>query len=371
MKLSVFINNIDSTSEVFLKQLFNELGKDITVEIISFHYLKFKREKSNYKVRILPRRFSILFFYAVFKTFIKYQRFEIKELYLLSILEYAQFKKIYFPFLYMISPFEAVLPIFLAKNKSVKVYTSIRGTEVTLDPIVKGNKIVQSYRNVISYVYKIHFLSEKLLSQFNNLDLFHSDVEIIYQGVDRFKFYFEEVPKDSLKLISVGRLDYIKGFEFLLLTCKKIKNTGLNFSCTIVGYGGEIHKLKYLIHDLELHENVVILQNVTHHELPDLLRAHNHYVHTHLVTGISNTMLEAFSCGLKVASFSSDFESYDVDALTNFFKEVERYNVDALATLICENWDKNFPTLEESDFVLTKFSLNYQRGRFLNFFGAV
>ncbi len=368
LEISVFINDVDSPSEVFLRQLFETLGRENKINLISIHGTKNKWDRSNFNVIPVSKPYSIRFVIGFFYISFKYWRFNLREVYLLYILSFIKTNKVYFPFLYMLSPFEKVLPMFLSKNKGVSIYTSIRGTEVTIDPFIKGPEIIMSYQSVLLNVHKVHFLSEKLYSQFSELGLKHLEYGIIYQGVNRAKFKYKIVPKDKLRLISIGRLDYIKGFEFLLLTCYHLKLMNIDFECSIVGYGSEKKKLQFLINDLSLQGMVFLIENILHDQLPDIIVRHNTYVHTHLVTGISNTMLEAFSCGLNVFSFYSDFESYRIEKLSDFFKEVPRYDVQGLAAKIAGDWASRFPEIRDVDLVLEKFELDYQSSKFQDFF---
>jgi glycosyltransferase involved in cell wall biosynthesis len=372
-ELAVFVNDFNAASEVFLRQLFNEIGKSHKVHIFSIKGKKKSKLSFTFKVVFLSSYLSLPFVIKAFKTIFKYRLINKHKIFYLTVLEYSRANKIYFPFLYMLSPFGNVLNEFCAKNKDVKIFTSVRGTEVTLDPITKKDAI-SNYKKIIPYLSKIHFLSEMLLTQYVNFGLDLKPHHIIYQGVNGALFKKKSNNVNStnkpVKIINIGRFDYIKGLEFLLLALFELKRKNIPFSCTLVGYGSDIEtqKLQFLISDLDLKENIEIIENASHEKLNQILSAHSIYVHTHLVTGISNSMLEAFSCGLPIISFYSAFETYPIPKLTQYFQEVERYNYLALAEKIA-NYDYS-ATLPDADveMILSHFTLEKQANDFKRFF---
>jgi len=373
MELSVYINDPSSTSEIFLYQLLNKLNERHKIEVISYKQKDKSKLNRNIKSKIIPPPLSLRFTASILYLFVKYRTGDIRLLYHLFVLEQAKSSKIYFPFLYMFATYTNVIKTFTEKNPEKAFYSSIRGTEITVNPFIKSNAL-SDYRKVLPFAKKIHFLSEHLFEQFNKLSLKAGDYSIIYQGVDFEKFNIlnsKTIPRDKLRMVTVGRFDFIKGIEYLIYSCYLLKKMNIDFQCTIIGYGPEKLKYLFMINDLGLVPNVIIHDTVSHEDLRRLLQQHNLYVHTHLVTGISNTMLEAFSCALPVIAFNSEFDSYKIKNLNTYFKECERYNSFALAELLQQfDFTQSIP-FDDINMILQKFTLQNQADQFIDFFDFV
>ncbi len=368
LDLSIFINDLNTTSEVFLRQLFQALGKEFNLELLVYKRGKIQNSTAySFAVKYLPKPVSFPFILSLPKLTIKHKTFNLKYLYRIFLLNQACAPRLYFPFLFMMSEFESVLPAFHQK-RNLRLFSSVRGSDITVNPFVKPGTLEQ-YSRLIPYIHKLHFLSEKLKQQFIELGLSPPPSHVIYQGVNLNRFLQNvPLPKDKLRMVTVGRFEYIKGIEYLLLACKNLKNKHIDFSCTIIGYGREKEKYLFMIHDLDLSDVVFIQEKTDHNELPALLAAHNLYVHPHLVTGLSNSMLESFAIGLKTLAFYSDFDSYSIPEIQVYFLEVPRYDVESLANKITEfNINYSIP-LEKRQRLLEKFSLDFQTHAFKQFF---
>src|SRR5437764_5279068 len=89
-------------------------------------------------------------------------------------------------------------------------------------------------------------------------------------GVDAalWRPYRRSMPNDEAVILSVGRLHSIKNYEFLILACRGLKSSGVNFRCLIAGEGEERSKLERLINSLGLDEEIRLLGHVPRERLP-------------------------------------------------------------------------------------------------------
>jgi colanic acid/amylovoran biosynthesis glycosyltransferase len=322
------------------------------------------RYEPPFQVERLPRPLSLSFLIRVLPIFIRIGSMNIRKAYHLFILETLGHTRIYFPFLSMLKPYRDVL-----EYSRAKIYTSVRGTDVTVTPFLVP-EVVQQYRTIVHKIHKIHFLSENLLECARNLNLDIQGHQIIYQGVNfaRFKWVARE-KKTRIELITVGRLHYIKGLEFAILACKELKNQGISFHLNIVGDGPQQELLNYMIRSLNLSEEVAILPPVNHDELVTLYHRSNLYIHTHLVNDVSNTMLEAISTGLKVVCHDSGLDGYKhVDFAKSIF-QVPRYDFKAMARCIQEvSIDSSVLTNGDVQQILSAFVEDNQVREYVEFF---
>jgi len=73
--------------------------------------------------------------------------------------------------------------------------------------------------------------------------------------------------KKILRILSVGRLEEAKGFEYLLHAVKILKEKGVHLSCRIVGEGTYRKRLENLQKALSLESDVVLVGSLPHGEL--------------------------------------------------------------------------------------------------------
>lgn len=69
-----------------------------------------------------------------------------------------------------------------------------------------------------------------------------------------------EMPDDgSVKLLSVGRFSYQKRFDEVPAICRRIKDSGVNVTWYLIGYGGAEQLIRQKIQEEDVESNVVIL----------------------------------------------------------------------------------------------------------------
>jgi teichuronic acid biosynthesis glycosyltransferase TuaC len=137
------------------------------------------------------------------------------------------------------------------------------------------------YRNafavkLIKYVYKnsnaIVFVSTKLLKIFNKYfsDIPSKKVEIIYNGIDQNEI--KSACRNGLKqkrldqniLLSVGRLEKIKGHEWVIKALPEIIKNHNNIKYLIIGEGEEKDHLKNTAERLNVSRYIRFLGNLSH-----------------------------------------------------------------------------------------------------------
>ncbi|MSU20526.1 MAG: colanic acid biosynthesis glycosyltransferase WcaL [Pedosphaera sp.] len=131
-----------------------------------------------------------------------------------------------------------------------------------------------------------------------------SKVRVVYHGVDTRLFAPKEMELRSENLIlTIGRLDPLKGFTTLIEACGRLHKQGVVFTCEIVGEGSQRDELDTLIqkHDLK---RVVFLKGAV---LQENILAYYHRASIFVLPsmtkqGIPNVLMEALACGLPVVS---------------------------------------------------------------------
>jgi L-malate glycosyltransferase len=113
---------------------------------------------------------------------------------------------------------------------------------------------------------------------------------------------------DHLRVISVARMDIWKGHEHLIRGFAKfVRESYSNASLTLVGYGPEEPKLRALVTELGLQEQIRFYGRAQHYEVPVLLRNHDVYVQPSIKhpetlqeEGQPIAVLEAIATGIPV-----------------------------------------------------------------------
>jgi colanic acid/amylovoran biosynthesis glycosyltransferase len=174
------------------------------------------------------------------------------------------------------------------------------------------------------------YLAEELLKLGCSKDL----ISIVPVGVDTNFFYAKANMENSLKkikLITVGRLDKVKGHHYSIEVVNKLIKKGIDINLTIIGDGEEWENLKDLIEKYQLHEKIFMKGSKSHLEIRQALWDHDIYLLSAvaLPNGRAETQglatLEAQACGLPVIVFDSGGVKYTLE--------------DGISGFVCEEFD--------------------------------
>lgn len=133
-------------------------------------------------------------------------------------------------------------------------------------------------------------------------------IDVIPFGVDTDFFRPLDVYKDEniFQILSVGYLIERKGFEYLIRAMPLVLKEHENARLKIVGSGPLESKLKALIYELDLGDQVEIIKNVSDEKLLMMYNSADLFVLPSIVDSQGNTeglgvvLLEAMACGLPV-----------------------------------------------------------------------
>jgi len=145
----------------------------------------------------------------------------------------------------------------------------------------------------------------KAMSATGNL-LYTSEAKIdqvIYTGVEVSEFVVKKLVKieEHLKIISVGRPHWIKGYDDAIKACKILKEKSVAFEYQIIGAIGN-EELLHLIREYQL-ENEVILEGLQpQNEVFEAIQHADVLLMPSLHEGIANVAVEAMALGTPVIS---------------------------------------------------------------------
>lgn len=157
------------------------------------------------------------------------------------------------------------------------------------------------------YVDGYHFISRFLERNTHQLGL-PSDVPtwLIEPAVDLTLFRPlarpPREPGSPLRLISVGRLDWSKGYEFALEAVAAVRAAGVPVEYTIYGAGPYEEPVRFAIQQLGLAPHVRLAGAVQRETMPTAYAAADVMIHAALAEGFCNAVIEAQAMGVPVVT---------------------------------------------------------------------
>lgn len=194
--------------------------------------------------------------------------------------------------------FEAVL-----LKKEIPVILSQRGFHNNVRPFVDEENF-EYLKKWYPKMAGFHSVSKAIVANGNKIwDSPEKIDKVIYTGLPLQEMPFSEEYKRSmpLKLISIGRAHWIKGYDYALYSCKILKEKNLPFQYTIIGGAGD-EELQFLINDLGLQDSVVLKKRMPQKEVFRMMREASVLLMSSLEEGVPNVVVEALAIGLPVIS---------------------------------------------------------------------
>lgn len=127
-------------------------------------------------------------------------------------------------------------------------------------------------------------ISDKFKTMYNILD-----IESIQKKAEQ-KIEFDD-DYQGIKIVSIGNLRYVKGYDISIEACKILKESEYEFKWYILGEGNERKKLESLIKKYKLENNIILL-GLINNPYAYLKRA-DIYVQTSRYEGFSTSVSEA------------------------------------------------------------------------------
>ena len=180
------------------------------------------------------------------------------------------------------------------------------------------------FKNNVLITANTPYLGTKI----NDLGCSSEKLKIVPVGVDTTFFHPAKKYGEKstvLKLITVGRLDKVKGHLYCIEVVNELVKKGLNVSLTIIGEGSERFALEALIKQYRLEEFICLVGSKNAQEIRDELQGHDIYLLLAVPVEFERresqglATLEAQACGLPAIVFDSGGIKYTIqDEMTGF-----------------------------------------------------
>ena len=126
-------------------------------------------------------------------------------------------------------------------------------------------------------------------------------INVIPNGVDLDKFHpADGNRKDTLRLLTTGRLSVTKRVDMLIDTAEILNRDGCKLHLTIAGGGKLEQQLREIAAAKKLDDIVEITGRIEAEDMPQLYRQNNIFISASMQEGMSNAMLEAMASGLPI-----------------------------------------------------------------------
>ena len=134
----------------------------------------------------------------------------------------------------------------------------------------------------------------------HNFGVMRSEVSVVHSAIDFKKDYPVADCKGKNTIISIARLEKIKGIDVLIQACAILKKENILFECLIVGDGTERANLERLMKELNLINEVVLVGYKTQEEVFRLLSRAKLLVLPSRSESLGNVFTEARACRVPV-----------------------------------------------------------------------
>lgn len=186
-----------------------------------------------------------------------------------------------------------------AQLLGARMTLSFRGSDINVYPVFHQC----SYATLWDKVDKVHCNAKELAEKLKAHQIPDSlPVQIIHPALrqELAAVAYEGGPGSTgpLRLLTIGRLHWIKDYPLALRTMAALKKKGVPFTYTIIGEGPDREQLMFLVHTLELGDCVRLLGAQGAATIRSELESSNLYLQTSLEEGFSNACLEAQAFGL-------------------------------------------------------------------------
>lgn len=188
------------------------------------------------------------------------------------------------------------------KDFGMKLVVSLRGTHITISP--KTNVYWENlYLKYFPCVDGFHAVSNSLADEILNYNIINKRARVVKSGVDITTLnYFEKATLHStLKILSIGRPHFTKGFKYGLDAISKFQQLGGEFHYTIIGVENN-EALLFQRAQLGLENNITFKDALSFYEVQKAIQNADVLLLPSVEEGIANVVLEAMALGTLVVS---------------------------------------------------------------------
>ncbi len=190
---------------------------------------------------------------------------------------------------------------YIKQNSMKRIFALAEGSDVLVDPLKFNGwkRIEQSINKSCSFIIAVSDKMKKQLQKNTNL----KNIEVIRNGFDESIFFYDpkkEIEKNKfLRIVTVAKFNFVKGHDILL---DSLKHIDIPIKITFVGGGPLLKKYQEFVFDHDLQNTVEFAGEISHDDIPEILRKHDLFCLPSRSEGLPAAPLEAMACGLPVVA---------------------------------------------------------------------
>jgi len=184
----------------------------------------------------------------------------------------------------------------------VKIILSLRGTHITISPIANAT-LASKYKQLFPKVDAFHSVSNSVSNEAKQYGANPAKTKVIYSGLnpEKMPFMINTSENKSLKILSIGRSHWVKGYSYALEACALLKKDNFDFQYTIIGADKE-EELLFQRAQLDLESQVYFEKSIPFETIINKIHQADILLLSSVEEGIANVVLEAMALGTIVIS---------------------------------------------------------------------
>ncbi len=191
----------------------------------------------------------------------------------------------------------AIVGMLAARYLGIPFSFTAHGSDILLENHLLEEKLDQARFVVTVSDYNRTYLKDSCNGRLPRVEVVRTGVDL-----DRFKVPVLRLEKEKPRILSVGRLHAVKGFDHLVTALARVRERDLDFECGLVGDGPEREALEARIRDLGLEEHLHLAGAVGPEAMPPVYAGADVFVLPSLSEGLPVVLMEAMACGLPVVA---------------------------------------------------------------------
>ena len=313
MTINFILYNLPSRSETFLNNLI--IRSINCYSRVNLVVLESNKDESYYKLNkrgIFIYNYSYLKFWYIFKNFYflieHYAKFRNLRHAIIDTIKFGFFEKSKPQVIHVLYSGIASDSYFLIEKLKLnnKIIISCRGSAENVKALINIERRCHLV-NALNHATHVHCVSERMKNKLINFGVSEKLCFLNRPAIDLNKFKSAKVRKSKEKnevfdVVTTGRLNYIKGYIFVILAIRKIIIDGFNIRYTIIGDGPDMEFLQFAINDLNLENYIILKGGLSQDDVLIELGNADLFLLPSLSEGISNAVLEAMAMSLPIIS---------------------------------------------------------------------
>ena len=311
MTIAVFTGELPTT--VFVQRLVDGLAKTGS-RVIVMGKIKGYLSPSSSGIQIIGARegLSLFFLFLKYFTLLRFKKPGQKKKLDVLLQQKAQYswkkRAFYYPVLYYqpnvfhLQWAKSVSDWIWVEEFDIRMVLSLRGTHINNSPL-HSTKLAQDYRDIFPKVSRFHAVSNAIALQAQKYSASIDRIDTVYSGLPLEELPFKQKQSISkpLRIISIGRNHWIKGYLHALDAVAKLRSSGVSFHYSLVGIDPD-EELLFQYHELGLENEVQFLPYMPFHQVKELIQSCDVLLLPSIEEGIANVVLEAMALGTLVVT---------------------------------------------------------------------